>query len=212
MFEIEYKGANCVIITTKKAKIVTDPKLSLVGLKDIPTNNAIELITEERFATRNKDADIIIDIPGEFGVADLDIKGISAVRHIDQEDEPKQATIYRIENDDTNIGVIGNVSAKLSDEQLEKLGVLDVLILPVGGGGYTLDAQDAAKLVKNISPKVVIPIHYVDDAVKYEVPQDSLQLFIKEIGEPIEKTAKFKYKPQTSSTQQSIAVVELTRS
>jgi len=211
MFDIEYKGANCVVITTKKAKIIVDPKLSIVGLKDIPIKEAVELVTEHRFAVNNPDSRLLIDGPGEYGVADFDIIGIPARRHIDTETEGLLSTIYRVEIGETRIGIIGNVDGKLSDEQLEGLGVLDILILPVGGNGYTLDATGASALVKMISPKYVIPVHYSDKQLKYEVPQSDLEPFISELGAPVEETVKYKFKQQLAA-QAPLTIVKISRS
>lgn len=211
MFEIEYKGANTVIISTKKATLVTDPKLSVVGLKDIVIADAVEVATEERFATNGQDAKLLIEGPGEYGVAGFDIRGIAAQRHLDSEADVKAATMYRVEIGDVRIAIIGNIYEKVSDDQLEELGVIDIAIIPVGGNGYTLDATGAANLVRKIDPKVVIPVHYADSALKYEVPQDSLETFVKELGAPVETVAKYKSKG-TSSTPPVLTVVELTRS
>ncbi|MEI6237473.1 MAG: MBL fold metallo-hydrolase [Candidatus Saccharibacteria bacterium] len=211
MFELEYKGANCVIITTKKAKIVVDPKLSIVGMKDISTKDAVELCTEQRFSVDSREANIMIEGPGEYGVAGLDIKGIACQRHLDSEKDSKQSTIYRIEAGDLRVGLIGNIYEKLSDEQLEELGVVDILIIPVGGNGYTLDASGAAGLVKLIDPKIVIPVHYSDSSIKYEVPQSSLDLFVAELSAPVEKVAKYKLK-QLPIAQTTLSIVEVTRS
>jgi L-ascorbate metabolism protein UlaG (beta-lactamase superfamily) len=211
MFEIEYKGANSVIITTKKAKVVVDPKLSIVGLKDVSTKGAVELLTEARFASGGQDALITIDSPGEYGIADLDIRGVAARCYMDDESKPLLSTIYRIEVGESRIGVIGNVCEQLTDEQLEDLGVIDVLILPVGGGGYTLDATGASALVRMISPKVVIPVHYGDKGLKYEVPQDELNLFVAELGAPLEVVQKYKAKQQPA-VGVPLSVVEITRS
>lgn len=211
MFEIEYKGANCVVISSKKAKIIIDPKLSIVGLKDVPIKDAVELITEHRFAVRNPDSRLLIDGPGEYGVEGFDILGVPARRHIDTENEGLKSTIYRIEVGGARIGVIGNIDDKLTDEQLEKIGVLDVLIIPVGGSGYTLDATSAASLVRMISPKVVIPVHYADKHLKYEVPQGELSLFVAELGAPVEVVTKYKSK-QVPSVQASMTIIEITRS
>jgi len=211
MFEIEYKGANCVIISTKKAKLIVDPKLSLVGLKDVPIKDAVELITEHRFAVNNPDSRLLIDGPGEYGIAEFDILGVPARRHIDAESEGQVSTMYRVEVCDTRIGILGNIDEKLSDEQLEELGVIDILILPVGGNGYTLDATGAASVVRMIDPKLVIPIHHADKGLKYEVPQSELGLFIAELGAPVEVMLKYKSK-QTSLAQSPLSVIELTRS
>jgi L-ascorbate metabolism protein UlaG (beta-lactamase superfamily) len=202
MFDIEYKGGNTVVISTKKATMVADPKLSLVGQKDVSLKDAISLATEPRFSLDAPGARIVIDGPGEYEVADFSIRGMSATRHIDTAADEKLTTIYRIEVGEGRIGLVGNVAPGLSDDQLEFLGVIDILVLPVGGGGYTLDATSAAALVRQIDPKVVIPIHYADAALSYEVPQDTLELFTKEMGVSVEEMPKLKLKsivalPQT---------------
>lgn len=204
MFEIEYKGGNGVILSTKKASIVSDPKTSLVGLKDLNVKDVIEIATEERFAVNSEEARLLIEGPGEYGIADFDIRGVAAQRHLDAATDPKKSTMYRIEAGDIRVALIGNIYEKLSEDQLEELGVVDIVIIPVGGGGYTLDPEGAAVLVRSIDPKVVVPIHYNDSSLKYEVPQAELDEFVKTLGLPVEDMAKLKLKsaaalPQTTT-------------
>jgi len=194
MFDIEYKGGNGVIIATKQIAAMTDPKLSVVGLKDMKVKDAVEIATEDRFKLNDDSARLIVEGPGEYEVGDFSITGVAATRHIDTPHDEKKSTIYRIEVGDVRIALLGNIASQLNEEQLEALGVVDILILPVGGGGYTLDATSAAALTRQVDPKAVIPIHYADEALKYEVPQDSVDLFVKELGAPVEKTAKYKVK------------------
>ena len=209
MFEIEYKGGNTITITTKKATLVIDPKLSVVGLKDLVVKEAVEIATEERFAINSQDAKLLIEGPGEYGVADFDIKGIAAQRHLDA--EGLLSTMYRVEVGEVRIGLIGNIYEKLSEDQLEALGILDILIIPIGGNGYTLDSTGAASLISKIDPKVVIPVHYDDKALKYEVPQNSLEQFVTELGAPLETVPKYKIKT-AASIPAVLTVVEVTRS
>jgi L-ascorbate metabolism protein UlaG (beta-lactamase superfamily) len=211
MFEIEYKGGNTVVIATKKATLVADPKLSVVGLKDVAVKGAIELATEERFALDTDTARLTIEGPGEYEAADFSIRGTAAQRHLDSEEGGLLSTIYRIEIGDVRIALLGNIADKLSEDQLEALGVVDILILPVGGGGYTLDATAAAGLARSIDAKVVIPIHYADKALKYEVPQDELSTFVSELGAPVETVPKYKVKA-SSSIAPTLTVIEITRS
>ena len=194
MFDIEYKGANGVIISTKKSTLVVDPKLSVAGLKDLSTKDAVELATEARFALNSDAARLNIEGPGEYGVGEFDIKGIAAQRHLDSASDPLISTIYRVELGDVRIAIVGNIYEKLSEAQLEDIGLVDILILPVGGNGYTLDATGAASLTRSIDPKVVIPVHYAESGINYEVPQDTLETFVKELGAPVEETPKFKLK------------------
>lgn len=211
MFEVEYKGANGVIISSKKASIVVDPKLSVAGLKDLNVKEAVELATEARLAINSDDAKLVIEGPGEYGIADFDIRGVAAQRHLDAETDPKISTIYRIETGDIRAAVIGNIYEKLSEDQLEEIGIVDVLVIPVGGGGYTLDATGAATIVRQIDPKVVIPVHYADDAIKYEVPQLDVETFTGELGVPVEEVAKFKLK-NSAALPQTLTVMKLARS
>lgn len=210
MFEVEYKGANCVVISSKKASVVIDPSLSVVGLKDASVKDAIELSTEARFALNSPDARLIIDGPGEYGVADFDIKGIAAQRHLDTETDPKASTIYRIETGDIRTAVLGNIYEKLSEEQLEEIGIIDVLIIPVGGSGYTLDATGAATITRQIEPKIVIPVHYEDAGIKYEVPQSNVEAFTGELGVQVEETGKLKLKT-ASALPPALTVYKLAR-
>jgi L-ascorbate metabolism protein UlaG (beta-lactamase superfamily) len=211
MFDIEYKGGNGVVIATKKTTVVVDPKLSLVGLKDIATKDAVELATEPRFATNGKDARLLIEGPGEYEVGDFSIRGVRATRHLDTSSDEPISTMYRIEVGDTRIAILGNIADKLEDDQLEALGVVDILIIPVGGGGYTLDATAAAALTRHIDPKVIIPVHYADSALKYEVPQDTLETFTKELGLSVESVSKYKVK-SAASLPQVLTIVEVVRS
>lgn len=211
MFDIEYKGGNGVVIATKKVSAVFDPKLSLIGLKDIPVKDALEFATEERFKVESEDAKLIVESPGEYEIGEFSIRGIPATRHIDT-DQIKAATVYRVEIGDVRIVVLGNIAAKLSDDQLEEIGIVDIVIIPIGGGGYTLDASSAAVIVRQISPKAVIPVHYADSAVHYEVPQDTLETFTGELSAPVE-AAGSKYKIKTIASLPSVlTVVEITRS
>lgn len=212
MFDIEYKGGNGLVIATKKTQVVVDPKLSLIGLKDLSAKEAVELATEARFATNDPSAKIRIEGPGEYETGDVAIKGVRATRHIDTSADEPLSTMYRVEVGDMRIAVLGNIAPKLEEEQLEELGVVDLLVIPVGGNGYTLDAVSAATLTRQIEPRAVIPVHYADAALKYEVPQDDVELFVKELAAPVEDAGpKYKVK-SASSLPQVLTTIKLARS
>jgi L-ascorbate metabolism protein UlaG (beta-lactamase superfamily) len=83
------------------------------------------------------------------------------------------------------------------------------LIIPVGGNGYTLDAVGAAQLIKKIEPKVVIPTHFSDKKINYEVPQAEIELFLKEmaVSEP-EKVSVLKIKETDLGDKTRVVVLE----
>ncbi len=188
--DIEYKGGNCVVISTKQATIVVDPKLSTLGLKDMASKDDVVVATQTDFVVLTDE--VTVDQPGEYEIKGVSITGIGAQRNIDA--AGKAATMYRISNNDFAVAVIGHVATPLSEEQLEGLGVVDVAVVPIGGSGYTLDAHQAVAAVRQLDPKIVIPVHYADKAITYEVPQMELEPFIKELGVPVEQTTKLKLK------------------
>jgi hypothetical protein len=196
VFDIEYKGGNTVVISTKKSKLISDPKQSVIGLKDIEPKNMVAVATEERFVVHSDDSILEVEGPGEYEVGDFSIRGVGVQRHLDS--NGYGSTMYRVEVGDVRIALIGNIDPNLNEDQLEQLGVVDMVILPVGGNGYTLDATAAASVVRKIEANVVIPIHYADSGLKYEVPQDALDTFEKEYNAAVESVDKLKIKSLSS--------------
>ncbi|HSX44320.1 MAG TPA: MBL fold metallo-hydrolase [Candidatus Saccharimonadales bacterium] len=191
--ELQYYGANCVRIAGKKAAVTIDDNLSEVGLKSVTKPGDI-VVFGGPHKDSPKDPKLVIDQPGEYEVSDISIQGIAARAHMDEAGQ-LSATMFKIIADDVRIAVVGHIYPELSDKQLEAFGTIDILIIPVGGNGYTLDPVGALKVIKKIEPKLVIPTHYADKAVKYEVPQQELEVAIKELAmEPKETIDKLKLK------------------
>jgi len=204
--EIDYKGANCVVIKSKSGIVVTDPTDN-VKANEISKENAITLLTNNTFCP--KDASFVIDMPGEYEHNNISIKGIPIQGTVDADDE-KSVTAYSILMDGIRIVVTGHIKAPINDDDdVEDLGIVDIVIIPVGGGG-TLDARDGATIVRQLSPKIVVPTHYADKGTKYEVPQEELDLFLKEIGGSQEKAPNLKIK--AGSLPETLTIYEITRS
>src|SRR6476469_7168801 len=129
MFDIEYKGGNTVVIATKKSKLVTDPKQSLIGLKDIEPKGMLALSTEPRFEVKSETAVLHIEGPGEYEVGDFSVKGVAAQRHLDSDGHG--STMYRVEVGDARIAILGNIDSNLSEDQLEAIGVVDIVVIPI---------------------------------------------------------------------------------
>jgi len=192
MLEIEYKGGNSVVFVTKNSRLAVDPNVEQLGLKN-PKKLDVQLCTEQRFMLPVSDDYVTLEGPGEYEVGPFSIRGEAAQRTIDTEMDIKQSTIYHMDVLGFRIGLLGNVSPKLTDGQFEALGVVDILVIPVGGG-YTVNPTDAAKLVRQIEPKVVIPVHFKEAGLTYEVPQEELDVFVKELNASVEETDKLKLK------------------
>ena len=176
--QVEYFGGNCIRVSTKKVAIVSDDNLESLGQKTITKPNDISVVTNSELIKDEHEAQFVVDRPGEYEVSDISLMGVAARAHVDNEDQ-RNATIVRLVAEDIKVCIIGHIHPELSEEQLEAIGMIDVLIVPVGGSGYTLDSLGALKVIKKISPKIVIPTHYADSRLKYEVPQSTLEEALK---------------------------------
>lgn len=205
--ELTFYGANCLRLSAKKAQIVIDDNLAKLGLKTVTKPADISLRTN-KMLPEHPDASFTAEMPGEYEIAGVVIHGIAARAHMDEEGT-KNSVIYTIEADDTKVAVIGHIFPELTEEQLEAIGMVDVAVVPVGGNGYTLDGTGALKVIKQIEPKVVIPTHFADKALRYEVPQAELADAVKNLGMEISETvAKFKIKPAELSDTTRLIVLE----
>lgn len=205
--ELTSYGANCLRLASKKGQIVVDDNMAKLGLKEVTKATDISLRTNKAFP-QHPQASFSAEMPGEYEIAGVVIHGIAARAHMDEEGA-KSAVIYTIEADETKVAVIGHIYPELTEDQLEAIGMVDVAIVPVGGNGYTLDGVGALKVIKQIEPKVVIPTHYNDKAIRYEVPQTELADAVKNLGMEISETVgKYKIKPAELSDTTRLIVLE----
>ncbi len=189
--EIQYFGGNCIKITTKKASVVIDDNLADLGQKTITKADDIAVFTGQHGEAKGR---LLVDQPGEYEVSDVSITGIAARGHIDEADV-KNSTIYKIEAEELRVVVLGHIYPELSESQLENLGLVDVLLVPVGGHGFTLDSIGALQVIKKIEPKIVVPTNYADEELKYPVPAEELDEVLKGLAmEPKERISKLKIK------------------
>lgn len=177
--DISFHGANCIKIATKLTTVVVDDNLEVLGAKSVTGNEDVAVCTQERIKVAN--GRLMLDSAGEYELADLTVIGIQTRAYTDSEDE-QTATIFKFVSGTNQVVVLGHVQPKLTDKVLEAIGVVDVLLIPVGGRGYTLDAEDAANVIKLIEPKVIVPTHYEQKGFNFEVPQSTLEEFTAKLG------------------------------
>lgn len=205
--DIQFYGANCVVVGTKQARLAVDDNLAELGAKSVVKPDDILLYTMAHGQPAQAPK-LLIDQPGEYEVTGVSVFGIAARSHMDEEGQ-MSATMYKVVADDVNVLVTGHIYPDLSDDQLEKIGMVDVLVIPVGGNGYTLDGVGALKLIKKIEPKLVIPTHYDDDKLQFPVPQQALEDALKALAmEPKETVAKLRIKPAELTDVTQLVVLE----
>jgi len=197
--KIIWLGQSCfrIIVNLNKKEettIVIDPFSSEIGLKFPRIKADILLTTHSHYDHSNVKGvsglhppatPFIISGAGEYEIKDIFIKGIPAFHDDVGGKERGEITIYKIEAENLKICHLGDLGQKeLTDSQIEKIGTIDVLMIPVGGI-YTISAKTAAKIISQIEPKIVIPMHY--KIPKLKIKLDSLDDFLKIMGQKPEK-------------------------
>lgn len=204
--ELQFYGANCLTLTHKGTRIVIDDNLAGLGAKSITKPTDVALFTSPQ--ANPAPARLSFDSPGDYEVADISIVGIPARSHLEEADK-FSATMFKLVAGELSVLVTGHIYPQLSESQLEIINQVDLLVVPVGGSGYTVDPVGALKLIKDIDPKLVIPTHYADKALKYEVPQQDLAAALKELSmEPKETVSKLKLKSADLGDLTQLIVLE----
>jgi L-ascorbate metabolism protein UlaG (beta-lactamase superfamily) len=198
--DISYLGGGSVKVSGRNLSVVSDP----INPKQLKAD--VVLLTSIANEDGQNDVEypagtIVIDRPGQYEVKGATITGVPARLHIDESGD--RGTVYSVGVENTNTVVTGNIAGSLAKDEIEGLGRIDALVVPVGGGGLTLDAQGAAEVVAQLEPNYVVPVHYDDGVTKYSVPQAGVDLFLKEMGVSPEPEAKLRLtqKEDPSETQ-----------
>src|SRR5687768_3250405 len=123
--DIQFHGANCVVLGTKQARVVIDDNLADLGGKTVAKAGDISLFTTIHGAP-GAGVKIVIDQPGEYEVSGVSIYGIVARAHMDEEGK-QSATMYKLVVEDLRILVTGHIYPELSDDQLEAIGMVDIM-------------------------------------------------------------------------------------
>lgn len=204
--DLQFFGANCIVLTYKGSRIVLDDNLADLGAKSVTKPEDVSLFTGAHGTAAP--ARLTFDAPGEYEVSDISVIGIAAQAHIDEKGS-HNATMFKLVAGDQSALVTGHIYPQLTDDQLEKIGIVDLLIVPVGGNGYTVDPVGALKLIKAIEPKLVIPVHYSDSALKFPVPQQDLAHALVELGmEAKETVSKLRLKPGELTDVTQLVILE----
>lgn len=167
---IEYFGHSSFGISDSEGmKIVTDPYDPIVGYTFPSISTQILTVSHDHFdhnyvAALQGYKQLIFANTGSFKNGGIKIKGIASWHDTTQGSERGPNTIYTYQINNIKICHLGDFGQQeLTKEQINSIGKVDVLMIPVGGF-FTINSDEAIKVINSINPKVVIPMHYTTDA------------------------------------------------
>lgn len=208
--DITWYGHSCFRLRGRGAAVVTDPYPPSLGPKlkleaDIITishghdnHNHVGGVGKTPF---------VVQGPGEYEVSGVTILGVPTFHDAQNGAERGRNTVYLIDVDDVKVCHLGDVGHALDASQLERLGTIDVLLVPVGGGA-SLDGTKGAEVVRQVEPRYAVPMHYATAGVKLELqPADR---FLQEMGVPeAEAQAKLTVHASSAGSEGETKVVVL---
>ncbi len=207
--DITYLGGGSVKLSGKNINLICDPAPGANVKADVVTWSA-DLKDGEGEVYGTPAGAMVIDGPGEYEVKGAMITGVPARLHMDEGGH--RGAVYSIVIDGVNVVVTGNISGKLDEDQIENLGQVDVLVVPVGGNGLTLDAEGAAAVVTQIEPSYVVPVHYDDGFTTYPMLQAGVEKFLKEMGSSPEPESRLRVNPKEAPAETQVVLLTRTGS
>ena len=193
---ITWLGQSCFKLQSGELVVVLDPFSKDIGLTPPRFRADLVLVSHDHYDHSNASAlggePFLISGPGEY-----EVKG----------KERGMNTIYNIKMEDLSIVHLGDFGeGEMRDETLEEVGEADILMVPVGGK-YTVGAEEAAKIIKQIEPRYVIPMHYKIPELKLDL--DGVEKFLKEMGSKITPQDKLAIKRKDIGEEEKTEVVVL---
>jgi L-ascorbate metabolism protein UlaG (beta-lactamase superfamily) len=210
--EITWHGFSCFRLTERSlATVVTDPyDHNAVGFEPLKVRGEIVTVSHDapghNFVDSVKGHSRVITGPGEFEIGGVFITGVQTNRKSKSSTDELRNTLYVFDYEGVTVAHLGDVQKVPNQTEIENLGGVNVVLVPVGGGGG-LNAAKAAEIVSLLEPGFVIPMHY-------KVPESNLELdplnrFIKEMGVgTVEPIPSLKVTRSTVPSEARVVVLE----
>lgn len=186
--EITYLGMSSFKIKGKSVTVVTDPFSSEMTGFRFPKVEA-EIVTvshdhkDHNFFQAVGGAPFIVSQPGEYEIKGVSIFGYQSFHDNKSGEVLGTNTIYLIEIDDLKICHLGDLGCSLSGKILEEISAADIMMIPVGGK-VTIGPEEAAEIIKQTEPYIILPMHYKTADLNQAVFGDLLEVkdFLSDMG------------------------------
>lgn len=188
--DIYWYGQACFKLKGKNATVVIDPyDPDFTGLK-LPKDLQADVVLsthnheDHNFVSAAIKPDgskpMVFDRPGEYEVGGVVITGINSFHDNSNGSERGLNTVFHVLFDNLDIVHLGDLGQmRLTEEQVAQIGQTDILLIPVGGI-FTIDPKAASDIVSQLEPKIIIPMHYKIEGLKFEL--EGVDGFLKEMG------------------------------
>jgi L-ascorbate metabolism protein UlaG (beta-lactamase superfamily) len=214
--EITWYGHSCFRLAERgMATVVCDPFDSeSIGYQ--PLKLRADIVTSSHDAPGHNYLNAVkgyshaITGPGEFEIGSVFITGIQMDGQGKKTAEKPRNTLFVFDYMGITVAHLGDMRSVPPQNEIEALGTVHIVLVPVGGGESGLNAAKAAEIVSLLEPNIVIPMHFHTDATK--VPLDKLDKFLKEMGlHEAEKVPSLKIAKNSLPDETKVIVLDYQR-
>ncbi len=212
--KIKWLGhASFLVTTASGTRILHDPYQDMLGYK-MPRDLEVDIVlsshdhSDHNCTTSLKPGFDFISTLGTTVKSGVIVNGISSY-HDDVAGEKRgENIIFSYIVDNLKVAHLGDLGHTLTAEQIDALKGVDVLFLPVGGG-YTIDGKLGVKVVQQIEPKVVIPMHYRTPALRLlGFKFKKVDSFLKEYGKDYEYKSELIINEETIDDVSDVVILD----
>jgi len=170
---VQWLGHACFLVTSSDGtRVLTDPFDESVGYPVPAVQADVVSVSHSHFDHSSvsvvKGSPEVVRNAGESNAAGISFLGVSSYHDDARGGKRGQNVIFVWEMDGMRLAHLGDLGHVLTDDQVAKMGKVDILFIPVGGS-FTIDAKQATKTVEQLSPKLVFPMHYKTDAINFPI-------------------------------------------
>jgi L-ascorbate metabolism protein UlaG (beta-lactamase superfamily) len=178
--ELTWYGLSCFrFVERKYASIVTDPYSPALGLGELKLRADVITISHNasghNYVRGVGGSEHVLIGPGEYEIGNVFITGTTT----NGKNAEQRNIVYLFDFDGLTVAHLGDMGEVPSQKQIEALELVNVLLVPVGGGS-SLNAAKASELVSMLEPNIVVPMHY--QLPKLGVKLEEVDRFLKEMG------------------------------
>jgi L-ascorbate metabolism protein UlaG (beta-lactamase superfamily) len=186
MMDVSYLGHSCFRIRGRDAAILTDPFSPKYGYTMGRPSAGVVTMSHDDGPDRDDHTHVdgvageprVLMGPGEYEISNVLINGVRTF--VREGDDYRLNTAYVFEVDDLRVCHLGELGAVLTTDQVESIGSINVLMVPVGGTA-TIGANLASEVVSQIEPNIVIPMHYRIEGTRWSA-LEPVDRFMREMG------------------------------
>jgi L-ascorbate metabolism protein UlaG (beta-lactamase superfamily) len=181
--EITFKwyGQACFLIETSQGtRIITDPVQ--MGAYKVPENVQPDIVTVSHEHADHNKVDAVSGNPvvlrgltsggRDFAqidrkIKDVEIFTVPSFHDPNQGQQRGKNAIFVFVFDGIKVAHLGDLGHILSDDQVKRIGPVDVVMIPVGGT-YTIFGKEADQVISQLRPKMIVfPMHFKTDAANF---------------------------------------------